>query len=260
MPRRRAAAVRAHADVLLTLSQADLRARYGRGGFRLVKWLLDPFALLGIYLILVTFVLDRPGEAPGLSLACAIVPFQLVMSTVTNSTGAIQARESIILNMAFERTLIPAATVLTETFAFIASLSLIALTMVVYGVPPTAALLWYPLVFIVNVALAAAIAYPAALFGLWFRELRVFAISLVRAMFFLAPGLVPLSQASETAHKLLRLNPLTGLFEAYRDVFLFGQAPGARDLLYPLGVAVLLIALFVPVYRTEQSQFAKVIE
>ena len=254
------AELRSELNVLVTLAQADLRARYGRGGFRIVKWLLDPFALLGIYLILVTFVLDRPGTAPGLSLACAIVPFQLVMATVTNATGAIHARESIILNMKFDRSLIPAATVLTETVAFVASLSMIALMMIAYRVEPTPALVWYPAVFVVNVALAAGIAYPAALFGLWFRELRVFAISLVRAMFFLAPGLVPLAAASSTAESVLRFNPLTGLFEAYRDVFLFGTSPSAFDLLYPLGIGLVLLAVFVPVYRSEQAQFAKVVE
>lgn len=244
----------------MSLSQADVRARYGRGGFRIVKWLLDPFALLGIYLILVTFVIDRPGIAPGLSLACAIVPFQLIMATVTNGTGAINARESIILNMSFERTLIPVATVLTETFAYVASLSLIVMTMIAYGVAPTPAILWFPVVFLMTVVFAGAIAYPAVLFGVWFPELRVFAISLVRAMFFLAPGLVPLSMASSRARDILRFNPLTGIFGAYRDVFLFGRAPDAWDVLYPTAVGLILIAVFVPVFRVEQTQFAKVVE
>lgn len=252
--------LRAQLDVLMALSHADVRARYGRGRFRLAKWLLDPFALLGIYLILVTWVLDRPGVAPGLSLACAIVPFQLIMATVTNATGAVNARESIILNMRFERTLIPAATVMTETFAFLASLSMIVMTMAAYGVAPTAAVLAYPIVFVVNVALAASLAFPAALFGVWYPELRIFVISLTRAMFFLAPGLVPLTEASDTGRWILMLNPLTELFEAYRAVFLFGTLPSAWDIVYPLGFAATLMIVFIPLYRSEQSQFAKVIE
>lgn len=257
---RRLEGFRTRIDTLVSLTQADLRARYGRGGFRIVKWLLDPFALLGIYLILVTFVLDRPGAYPGLSLACAIVPFQLVMGTVTNGTGAIHARESIILNMAFDRTLIPLATVLTETCAFVASLSMIALTMAAYGVAPTGALVWFPVLVLMTVALAAGVAYPAALFGLWFRELRVLGISLTRAMFFLAPGLVPLTQASSTARDLLRLNPLTGLFESYRDVFVVGHSPAAWDVLYPLAFSLVLGGLSLALYRSEQAQFAKVVE
>ena len=110
------------------------------------------------------------------------------------------------------------------------------------------------------VALAAAVAYPAALFGLWFRDLRVLGVSLMRAMFFLAPGLVPLTEASSTARELLRFNPLTGMFESYRDVFVHGRSPGVWDVLYPLGFALVLGGISAAVYRAEQSQFAKVVE
>jgi lipopolysaccharide transport system permease protein len=247
-------------DLIVALTRADLRVRYSRGPFRFVKWLLDPFALLGVYLVLVTFVFDNPGEAPGLSLACAVVPFQLVMTTVVSSTNAITLRESVILNMRFDRMLIPPSTVATETVAFLASLSLIVGTMIVYGVAPTAAILFYPVVLLLNILLALAVAFPISLIGLWFRELRVFVVSFARAMFFLAPGLVPLSEASETAQTWLRLNPLTGLFESYRAVFLFGEVPQLDDLLYPALFSLVLLVLAVPIYRREQGQFAKVVE
>ena len=52
-------------DLLIALSSSDLRARYGRGSWKSLKWLLDPFFATGVYLILVTFVIDRPGVAPG---------------------------------------------------------------------------------------------------------------------------------------------------------------------------------------------------
>ena len=247
-------------DLIVALTHADLRVRYGRGPFRLVKWILEPFALLGVYLMLVTFVVDKPGDDPGLSLACAVVPFQLIMTTVISSTNAITMRESVILNMRFDRTLIPPATVVTETVAFLASLSLIVVTMIAYGVAPTAAILAYPLLLAVNMLLALSLAFPVSLVGLWFRELRVFVVSFTRAMFFLAPGLVPLSQASDTAQRWLQLNPLTGLFESYRAVFLFGELPDAVDVLYPVGLAAVLLALTVPLDRREQRQFAKVVE
>src|SRR5436190_18186372 len=56
-------------DILLSLTMSDLRARYGRGAQRFLKWLLDPFSLVGVYLLLVTIVLSTKGRAPGLSLA-----------------------------------------------------------------------------------------------------------------------------------------------------------------------------------------------
>jgi ABC-type polysaccharide/polyol phosphate export permease len=246
-------------EVLAALIASDLRARYGRGRFRLLKWLLDPFALVGVYLLLVTFVLDRPGEAPGLSLACAVIPFQLVMMSVTNGIGAVRLRRSILLNTSFPGAMIPLSGALTEAVAFAASISLPVLMMIVYDIQPTAAVLWLPVVLVVNLLLAIAAAYAGSLLGLWFRELRPFLISFVRALFFLAPGLVPLSEVGGEAYDLLRLNPLTGLFEAYRAVLLEGHAPAAWELLYPSAIALLMLAAFLPLYRREAKHFAKVV-
>ena len=198
-------------DLLLALSQADLRSRYGRGPWRVVKWLLDPFALVGVYLLLVTFVLHRAGAAPGLSLACAVIPFQLVMTTVTNAMSTIAYRRAIILNMSFNRTLLPVSAVLTELIAFAGSLLLFVLMMAAYGVAPSLAALWLPVVIAVSVAFSIGVAYPAALFGAWFPDLRPFAVSFVRILFFVAPGLVPLAAIPGRAQDLVRLNPLTGL-------------------------------------------------
>lgn len=221
--------------------------------------MLDPFALVGVYLLLVAVVLDRGGPAPGLSLACAVVPFQLVMMAVINGASSVTQRRSIILNMGFRRALIPLAGALTETVAFAGSLLLLALMMAVYGIGPTLAVVWLPVVIALNVVLAIACAYGAALVGLWFHDLRPFLVSFVRTMFFLAPGLVPLSEVGGRADELLRINPLTGLFEAYRSVLLHGERPAAWQLLIPLAAAAILLAVFVPVVVREQRQFAKVL-
>lgn len=247
------------AELLWTLTESDLRFRYGRGPWRFVRWLLEPVAVVGVYLILVTFVLDRPGEAVGLSLTCAVLPFQLVMLTIGNAMGALELRKPILLNMAFKRMLIPPSSALSESVGFGASLLLVVAMMAIYGVAPTWNVFWFPLVFLVNLFLATAAAYAATLFSIWLRELRAFVLSFVRILFFLGPGLVPLHDASPGTRSLLRLNPLTGLFEAYRDVFLYGTAPAAWELLIPFAAGAILLVAFLPVYSIEQRQFAKVI-
>jgi lipopolysaccharide transport system permease protein len=260
-PRLRSAArsVGEAVTLLRVLAESDLRFRYGRGPFRFVRWLLEPVAIVGVYLVLVAFVLDRHANAPGLSLACAVIPFQLVLLTISNAMSSLEARRPILLNMAFRRMLLPIASSLTESAGFGASLLLIVAMMAIYGVAPTWNVLWFPLVLVVNILLAAAAAYPATLFGIWLRELRAFVSSFVRVLFFLAPGLVPLQETSAGARDLLKLNPMTGLFEGYRSVFLFGTRPAAWQLLVPLAASAVLLAAFVPLYRSEQRQFAKVI-
>jgi ABC-type polysaccharide/polyol phosphate export permease len=246
-------------DVLTVLAISDLRLRYGRGGLRALKWFLDPFFALGVYLVLIVFVLRRSAGAPGLVLVCAILPFQLVMMTATNALQAVTTRASIIVNVSFPRMLIPVSSVVTESVAFTASLVMLPLMMAIYGVAPTPAALWLPVALAVTVALAVSLAYPASLVGVWYPELQPFAVSVMRTLFFLAPGLVALSQITGAARHWLPLNPLTGLFELYRDALLYGHSPPAWEVLYPLGFAVLVLALTVPVYRSEQGALAKLV-
>ena len=205
-------------------------------------------------------MLNRPGGSPGLSLACAVVPFQLVMATVITALDSTRARATIIGNMAFPRIYLPAAAAFTESMAFVASSLLIVVMMAVYTVAPTEAVIWLPLVVLVNLALAAAVSYPAALFSLWLPDLRPFAVSLMRTLFFLAPGLIPLSQIYGHTHDVVKINPLTGLFEAYRAVLQYGTAPEWWMLAYPLAFAAALAAVFIPLYRREEPHLAKVLE
>jgi ABC-type polysaccharide/polyol phosphate export permease len=246
-------------DLLRALTEADLRFRYGRGTLRFLRWLVEPFALVGVYLILMTFVLRRPGEAPGLSLAAAIVPFQMVIATVTNAMAALDIRKPILLNMSFKRALIPVSSALTESMSFSASFLLFPVMMIAYQVTPTLTLLWLPLVIIVTLYVAVSAAYAACLLAVWLHELKPFLLSFVRMLFFLGPGLVPLAQTSADVRKILELNPFSGLFELYRDVFLTGESPAAWEFLYPIGIASVLLAVFVPLFRAEQRQFAKVL-
>src|ERR1700722_15494156 len=91
--RRRGASAMALIEQLLVLTSSDLRARYGRGRWQLVKWLVDPFALVGVYLLMVTFIFYRRPHDVGLSLACSIIPFQMVTMTVQGSLDSVRQRQ-----------------------------------------------------------------------------------------------------------------------------------------------------------------------
>jgi lipopolysaccharide transport system permease protein len=224
-----------------------------------LKWLIDPLAALGVYLVLVAFIFNQGEDAIGLSLVCAIVPFQFVVTISLGALTSITGRGSIILNMSFPRWLLPLSAAITESAASAASLIMVPLMLVAYGIGLTAATLWLPVALLLTVVFAASLAYPFSLIGIWWPEYHGLVISLVRTMFFLAPGLIALDLVTGTTRDLLPLNPLTGIFETFRDALLYGQSPAAWQILVPLGAAALLFAIFLPIYRHEEAQLAKLV-
>ena len=252
------ALLRRRLHLLGALSRSDLHLRYGRGGGQVIQWFVEPFALVGVY-VLLRVILDKGGDAVALSLACAVVPFQIVLMACTGAMNAISLREPILMNMRFDRMLIPPSSVLTETLAFAASFTMFPIAMLVYGVEPTAALLWLPLVVVVTLMLAFGAAWPAALLGLWVPTIKTFATQALRILFFAAPGLAALAEVSDDVRQYIVFNPLTGLFESYRHVFLYGDSPEFWQLAYPAGAGILFTLVFLPLYRRERRHFAKLV-
>jgi lipopolysaccharide transport system permease protein len=241
------------------LATSDLQLRYGRGGMRAVKWFLEPYAAVGVFLVLVALVFDDSSEAVGLSIACAFVPFQLISATFGNAIGAVATRGSIIVNTPFPRILIPVSALLTETAAFAASFTLLPALMIVYGVEPTTALLWLPVAIGLTAAFALSLAFPATLLGVWYPEYAPFVGSLVRAIFFLAPGLIALDEITGAISDVMPFNPLTGIFELFRHALLFGDSPPAWEIFSPLIATAVILALGITLYRREEPYMAKLI-
>lgn len=250
---------RARWEVLLTLAIAQLRDRFGRGGWQLVKWLLDPYAATGVYMLFVAFIVDRGTGQEGLVVACAVIPFQLFLQAILAGLRTVRERASLIQNLSFPRDLLPAAVTITEAIGFAASLTLLPLMMIAYSVGPTAAMVWLPAVLGLNLVLGLAGAYIGTLFGTWYRELSTFFVSGVRIMLFLAPGVVALSEITGRANDLVRINPLTGLFEAYRSVIIAGEAPALWEFGYPLVFSVIVFAICVPLMGREAPHLAKIV-
>jgi ABC-type polysaccharide/polyol phosphate export permease len=252
------AALRRRLHVLFALARSDLRIRYGRGSWQVVNWMVNPFALVGIYLLL-RIMLDRGDNATALSIACAVVPFQVLMQTVESSMSAVSLREPVLLNRRFDRMLLAPSSLVTESLAFGASCLLFPITMIIGGIAPTAALLWLPVVLASTAVFALGLTWPAALAGLWFPNLKVAFSQGFRILFFAAAGIVALDEVSDELRPWLMLNPLTGVFEGFRSIFVYGKAPAAWEILGPTFVGLALTIAFVPVFRREQRHFAKLI-
>ena len=93
---------------------------------------------------------------------------------------------------------------------------------------------------------------------MWFRELILFAMSFVRTLFFVAPGLVALDTVPDDVATLLKLNPLSGIFEGYRDgTSLRPCARGVGGRLIPLAFSVGLIVVFGPLYARRAARSSR---
>jgi len=246
--------------VLRALTVAELRVTQDLTVVGILKWMLEPLSYMAVYYLLIGVVLGATSRTPAypLFLLCGLVPFRYFSGVVGESMNLITRFGAAITNRAFPRWVLPLVLVAAEVPTLLLSMLLFAPMMAAFGIGPSAALLWIPVIVVVLALVSTGPAYLMAVFGLYFPDFRGAAQNLIRMTYFVSTGLFPASEAKGDVLPLLpKLNPLSGLFDSLRAVVLHGNPPKPFDLLYPAAVGLVLLAIGGSVYRWRQRQFAK---
>lgn len=245
-------------DVLVSLVQAEIRERSDLTVMGLTQWFLEPLSFMFVYFALVSAVMGSDEANQLLILMAALLPWRYFSGTVGRGLIVVESHSQLIKNRVFPRMLIPLVPVLGEGVNFVIGLVLFVPLMIHYSIAPTVALLWLPLIIAILMFLSTGITYLTSIFGLYFPGMRGVARNFLRVAFFASTGLVSIrGVANERVGELLLLNPLSGLFEAFRAVIVYGHSPKAADLLYPLSVGAVLLIAGMWLYASRQHEFAK---
>ena len=105
------------------------------------------------------------------------------------------------------------------------------------------ALLYLPLVMIIQLILALGITFLASGLTVYFRDLEHILSIVSLAWMYLSPILYPIDMVPDEFVSLYYLNPLTPIMVAYRDILYYGQVPHMDTLwnAFILGVMVLIV-------------------
>ena len=244
-------------ETLAALTVGGIREDRDFTPLGVLKWVVEPLLFTAVYFVLLVAVLGRTGNNRLLFLLCALLPYRYFSGVAAGSLNLIGRHSSILTNRSFPRFVLPLVLMGTEGLTFCISLLFLVPFMVFYGIAPTPAMVWLPVILVVLGVLSSGVAYLGTVLGLYFPDLRGLVQNLIRVGFFMSTGLVRGRAPGETLPDLLRANPLSGIFDSMRAVVINGRSPSTRDLVYPLAVGLVLLGIGIAVYRQREPQFAK---
>ena len=109
---------------------------------------------------------------------------------------------------------------------------LLAVLMAIYAMPfPALALVYLPVILLVQLLLILGLGLLAAAANVFFRDVQSLLTLGLQLWFYVSPIIYPVSMVPESLRPVYFLNPMAGILEAYRDVLLHGSAPGSHLLL-----------------------------
>lgn len=247
-------------DLVRVLAGRELKSNYEMNIIGFIWWLLEPLSLTLVYYVLMDIVSGSSTHEPNrlLFILVSLLSYKWLASALIGAMGSVRANANLITDLYFPRALLPITEVSVGLAHFLVGLLVVPLVMLMLGVTPSWHLIFLPLVIAVQFLFAVGLSYPMSVWGLNYRNLPGLTSNILRLWFYMSPGIWALSRLSDhpLASKLIRLNPLTGLFESYRGAIFTRQAPG-WDLAWTAAFGLLAAVIGGAYFIRREAQFGK---
>jgi ABC-2 type transport system permease protein/lipopolysaccharide transport system permease protein len=215
-------------ELILTLAERDLRARYKQTVLGAAWAVLLPLALMVVFSVFLQRVakFDTHGVPYPLFAYVALVPWGFFTSTVTNGGQSLVLNNSLLNKVACPREVFPVAAMLVAGFDMLVSIGVLGLLFVIEQFAPKSTAIWVPVLFLVQVAFTLAVTLIVSATLVYVRDLRQALPIVLQLGLFATPvayGMNLIPVRFRTVYSFL--NPLAPVIDGYRRTILFGSPP-----------------------------------
>jgi lipopolysaccharide transport system permease protein len=224
--------------------------------------ILQPLLGAGILSFVFGSVAGLPGPAgiPYFVFSLVgMVAWTTFSQVATRSSGSLVSNASLVQKIFFPRLLLPFSTVMSTFVDVAVSLGLVAVVMVIQGVPPGAGIATFPVWLLLFVILALGLGLTSGALMVRYRDVGYVLPLVVQLLLFLSPVAYQLSAVPSDALWLYKLNPLAGLLEGWRWAILGTTAPSMELVAYSVAVSLAFFVVGLVVFTRMERGFADVI-
>lgn len=209
---------------------ADFRAEASRTWLGVLWWIADPLLnMVVLYIVFGVFFQRRtPNFVPFLLIG--LVFWRYFNVTVMNMGASILNNVGMIRQVALPKLLFPMITLVTCTLEFFFTLLLLAAILILYRIPLSPVILWWPLVFGVQVLVVLGCGLTLAAFTPFVPDLNKMVNQLMRILFYMSGIFYDVRNLPERARELLVLNPMVVLIDAHRACLMDQRIPEWQSL------------------------------
>jgi lipopolysaccharide transport system permease protein len=227
--------------LLYQITRRDLLLRYKQTVMGFGWAIFMPLVNTIVFSVIFTRVAPIEAGMPYPVFAyCGLLAWNFLASSLRFAVSSLTSNTNLVTKVYFPREVLPFSAVIVSLVDFaVGSLVLVAL-MAYYQMAPTYALAFLPVVVLIHVMLTAGIALLVAMANLFYRDVKYLFEVVITMWMFATPVLYPSELVGGRLGLVLRLNPMTPIMDAYRDVILRGQLPAAGPLV-EAGVLSLII-------------------
>lgn len=213
------------ADVVLVLILRDQRSRFSSTAFGVIWAVASPalFLLTFYFLFQVVLPLGIPNYAAHLFIG--LIAWGWLQATAIEAVGSIVGNPGLISQPGFPRAALPAVATLSNLLTMFLTTPLLVLILAGSGTAQGWSLLALPVILAIQFVVVLAFAQIVAALNVPFRDLQYIVPLILQLGYFATPIFYDVQAVGEGAQRILRINPMLQVIEAYRAVLIRGEWP-----------------------------------
>jgi lipopolysaccharide transport system permease protein len=248
-------------ELLYFLTWRDIKVRYKQTVLGAAWAIIQPFFTMVVFSLFFGKLAKMPSDDipyPIFSYA-ALVPWTFFANGLSQSSTSLVSSANLIKKIYFPRLVVPISAVISGGVDFILAFAVLLGMMLFYGIVPTAAVVWLPLLLLLALVTSLGVGLWLTAMNVQFRDVRYAVPFLVQAWMFATPIAYPSSLLDEPWRTLYGINPMAGVVEGFRWALL-----GTETALGPIVIVSALVAVGLLVsgayyFRRMEKTFADVV-
>ena len=249
-----------YSELLYVMSHRDLMLRYKQTIMGFGWAVFMPLVNTILFSVIFVKVVELDVGAPYPVFAyCGLLAWNLTASALRFSVNSLTANINLVAKVYFPREIFPFSAVFVSAVDFAVGAILLVAMMIYYQMPVTPAVLFLPVILLVQVTFTAGVALFLAMANLFYRDVKYLFEVVITLWMFASSVVYPLDRLTGASKVVLSLNPMTPILDAYRDVLLFGRLPPMDQFAAVAAVSLAVLAVAWVMFHRSEYQFAEFI-
>jgi lipopolysaccharide transport system permease protein len=250
----------AYRELLYVLTLRDIKVRYKQTVLGFAWAIIQPVMMMLVFSIFFGGLAKIPSDGfpYPIFVYTALLPWTFFANSITNSANSLVGSANLVSKVYFPRLIIPLSSVGSGLVDFAIAGAILLLLMIYYGVSWTSNLLMAPILVAGAALTALGVGTFLAALNVAYRDFRYVVPFLVQFWMFATPVVYPASLVPQEWQWALYLNPMAGVIEGFRSVFL-GRPFDVPGLLVSLAIAAMLFAAGTTYFGKVERRFADII-
>ncbi len=245
-------------ELLYQMTRRDLMLRYKQTIMGFGWAIFMPIVNTVIFSVVFTQVAHIDVGVPYPVFAyCGLLAWNFFASSLKFSVSSLTTNTNLVAKVYFPREIFPFSAVAVAVVDLAVGATVLAGMMAYYRLPVTPALLFLPVVIVVETVLTAGVGLLLAMANLFYRDVK-YLFEVVITMWMFATSVVyPVDRVGGILGVLLKLNPVTPIIDGYRAVLLRGELPAPGTFAAATALSIVVLAFAWVVFHRAEFQFAE---